>query len=77
MRGRRGDRHARVFERCGRVHALMLGVEILDTGRARAPGQAVQRRVAFTQRDDMLFAIGNVRKQFAEAPNAALVERIA
>jgi len=57
----------------------MLGVKILDTGRTRTPGQAVQRRVAFAQRDDMLFVfgIGNVRKKFAEAPNAALVERIA
>ena len=77
MRGRGSDRHARVFERCGRVHALVLRVEILDTGRTRASRQAVQRRVAFSQRDDMFFGIGNVREKFAEAPDAALVKRIA
>src|SRR6266404_7048746 len=54
----------------------MLGVKILDTNRARASWQAVQRRVSFAQRDGMFFGIGNVRKKFAEAPDAALVERI-
>src|SRR6266853_1076427 len=32
---------------------------------------------ARAQRDDMLFRIGNAREKFAEAPDAALVERIA
>jgi hypothetical protein len=75
MRGRGGERHARVFERCGRVHALMLGVEILNSQRARAPWQVIERRVAFAQRDGMLF--GNVRKKFAETPDSALVKRFA
>ena len=75
VRGRGSERHARVFERCGRVHALVLGVEILDTSRAGASRQMVERRVAFTQRDDMLF--GNVRKKFAKAPDSALIERSA
>src|ERR1019366_6074592 len=75
MRGRGSEGHARVFERRGRVHALVLGAEILNSGRACAPWQAVQRRVSFAERDGMFR--GNVRKKFAETPDAALVERIA
>ena len=57
----------------------MFGIKILDTDRARAPWQVVQRRVAFAERDDMffVFGIGNVREKLAEAPDAALVERVA
>src|ERR1019366_139624 len=75
MCGRGSDGHARVFERCGRVHALVLGAEILNSSRARAPGQVVERRVPFAERDGMFR--GNVWKKFAEAPDAALVERFA
>ena len=75
MRGRGGESHARVFERGGRVHALVLGAEILDADRARASWQVIERRVAFAQRDGVFF--GNVRKKFAEAPDSALVERVA
>ena len=53
----------------------MLGVEILDASRARAPWQMVERRIAFAERDGMLF--GNVRKKFAETPHSALVESFA
>ncbi len=74
MRGRGSERHAGVFERCCRIHALVLGVKIFDSRRLRAPGQAIKRSIAFAQRDGMLFEIGNVRKKFAEAPDSALVE---
>jgi hypothetical protein len=53
----------------------MLGVEVLDVGRAGAPRQLIERGVAFAEGDGMFF--GNVRKQFAEAPYSALVEGIA
>ena len=53
----------------------MLGVEILDTGRAGTSWHVIERRVSFAQRDGMFFS--NVRKKFAEAPDAALVERFA
>jgi hypothetical protein len=53
----------------------MLGVEILDPGRARAPWQVIERRVAFAQRDGMLF--GNMRKKLAETPDSALVKGLA
>ena len=75
VRGRRGERHACVLERCGRVHALVLGVQILDAGRAGAARQVIQRRVSFAQRNGVF--LGDVRKQFAEAPDSALVERLA
>ena len=52
----------------------MLGVEILDSGCARATLQTIERRVAFAQRDGVLFR--NVRKQFAETPDTALVQGI-
>ena len=75
VRKRGCERHARVFKRCGRVHALVLGAKILDPSRARAPWQAVEWRVSFAQGDGVLFR--NVGKEFAEAPDSALVERIA
>ena len=53
----------------------MLGAEILNSSRALAPWQVVERRVSFDERDGMLR--GNVRKKFTEAPDAALIERIA
>jgi len=55
----------------------MLGVKILDIGGAGAARQAVERRVAFAQGDGVLLEIGNVGKKFAEAPDSALVERMA
>src|ERR1700690_156413 len=53
----------------------MLGVETFDSRRLRATGQAIKWRIAFTQRDGVLF--GDVRKELAEAPDAALVEPVA
>src|ERR1700690_3155066 len=53
----------------------MLGVETFDSRRLRATGQAIKWRIAFTQRDGVL--LGGVRKELAEAPDAALVESVA
>ena len=57
------------------THALVLRAKILNPGHARATRQVVERSVSFAQRDGMLR--GNVRKQFAEAPDSALVKGIA
>ena len=55
----------------------MLGAETLNSGDSRATGQAIERRIAFAQGDGMFFEIGNVREDFAETPDAALVEGFA
>ena len=53
----------------------MLGLKMIDTGSMGATRQAVKRRVAFAQGNDVLFR--NLRKKLAEAPDAALVEGMA
>ena len=75
MRGRGGEGHARVFERRGRIHALMLGVKIVDSGVTGTTWQVVERRVAFPQSNGVFFR--NMRKEFAKAPDSALVEIVA
>src|ERR1700691_2739876 len=53
----------------------MLGKNILHVGSPRASWQLIQWSLALAQRDHM--RLRNLRKKFAEAPDPALVERIA
>ena len=50
-----GNRHAGVFERASRVHALMLRVKACYPGAAGALRKFVQRGVALAQGDDVCF----------------------
>ena len=51
----------------------MLGLECVEADNAGAARELIERSVAFAQSDHVLF--GNLREEFAEAPDAALVER--
>jgi hypothetical protein len=50
----------------------MLGMEIFDSSDAGTTRQMVERRVPFPQSDGMF--VRNMGKEFAEAPDSALVE---
>ena len=52
----------------------MLGIEIVDSGRAGTPAKVIERRVALAQGDDMLFR--NLRQKLTKTPHTALVNRI-
>ena len=73
---RRGCRHAGIFERPGRIHALMFGEELLNSRGAAAGRQLIKRRVAFPQSDD-LFPVVQSRKNFAKTPDPAFIQSIA
>jgi hypothetical protein len=53
----------------------MLGMEIFDSSDAGTTRQMVERRVPFPQSDGMF--VRNMGKEFAEAPDSALVEIVA
>ncbi len=72
MRDREGGRHARVFEGAGRVHALVLGVELLMPEQACAAAKVEQGRIAFPQGDN-LAGIVDDRQQIAKTPHTTLV----
>src|SRR5258706_13188086 len=51
----------------------MLGLECVEADNAGAARELIERSVAFAQSDHVL--LGILREKFAEAPDAALVER--
>jgi hypothetical protein len=67
-------RHAVVLERSGGIEALMLERDVLESAIGRGARRLQKRRVAFAQRDD-IGVIVEKGKQFAIAPDAALLER--
>ncbi len=54
---RRGHSHARVLERSGRIHSLMLGQQLLHSGDLGAGRHFVKRCVAFAQSDGFRFPV--------------------
>ncbi len=67
----RGD--ARVLERAGGIHSLVLDQKIVETERIRSFLQKYERRVALSHRDNVLSF--HLRKQLAEAPDTTGVFR--
>ena len=67
-----GDGHTGIFEGRGRIHALVLSLQRVEADNTRASRQIVEWRVALAQSNDVLFR--NVGKEFAKAPDTALVE---
>jgi hypothetical protein len=65
-----GGSHAGVFERGGRVHALMFGLECVHTCRTSTTRKVIERSIAFLQRDRVVAGLEGGQK-FAEAPDAA------
>ena len=51
----------------------MLGLQCVEADNARATREFIEGSVAFAQSDSVV--LWNLRKEFAEAPDAALVER--
>ncbi len=70
---RRG--HARVFERAGGIHALMLGVKLVDAQGFGGARQVIERRVALEQGHGVAKVLQN-GQQLAEAPDAGVVQRL-
>ena len=66
-------RHARVFERSGRIHPLVLGKKLVDSQRLGRARQVIERRIALAQRHRVAKAVQN-RQQLAEAPDAGVVQ---
>ena len=69
-----GGGHARVFERGGGVHALMLGLEGANSSGEGTTREIIEGCIPFPQRDGVVAGL-EVGKQFAEAPYAAGVGR--
>ncbi len=63
-----------VFERAGRVQALMFGVKVWHSGDARGLRKFVERSVAFAQGDDFLLGLWR-GQELPESPHAAQVDR--